>query len=133
MKFDVPNIDKSLDKKRGHMPQVDSSGFAKYLNKNGVSVKKKFVFAHKLIPTQNNFNEDKIESMMDDDIDNRSIFISKDFYVLDGHHYFISKYNRNKGCSILCNIADVDIETLIEFAHNYEDVQYKTVNEELHK
>ena len=129
--MDIPNEDKTLNKRRHAMPQIKDVGdFAQYLNDEGVKVSKRFVAAKNLKPTQSNFNEDKVKSMIDSGLDNdRTIVVSKDCYIVDGHHYVIATYTDNKNSRILCYVADINIDDLLDLAHDYDGVSYKTIKE----
>lgn len=90
---DIGNIDRS------HMPQVDTDNLPDAITKmaNDVNVKKGMVSANSLKKTQKQINIDKIRGIADTKLLSKSdvkkmkpIIISKDNYVVDGHHRWVS-------------------------------------------
>ena len=88
-------MDKSLNRERGSMPQISHNKLDDYIlhfqgKSKNAKVVKKSVKISELIPSQNEFNEDKVLSMMANLNLNRKrrIVISKDNYIVDGHHFY---------------------------------------------
>jgi len=80
---------------RVKMPQFDekvTKTFLSYLKKNGVKVKKINIDVRKLKPMQNQLNGDAINNMKKKykqgmfNINKQTILVSKNNYIIDGHH-----------------------------------------------
>lgn len=102
---------------RVDMPQMDKKqtdeiirvGIGMY----GGEVKE--VFANMLQMSQLDIDKDKIKPV---DYE-RTIIVDKDYYILDGHHYVISKLNQNYESVIKVAQIDTDFLTLYKLAKNY--------------
>jgi len=96
-KIEMPKTG-NLGFKRKEMPQVEGKNIPKFLDflkAEGVKYTEKLIDSKKLRPTQSQFNQDKIQSMIDS-IDTKKqhpIMVSKDGYVIDGHHRWLAHYN----------------------------------------
>lgn len=127
----VPNLDKCLDKRRYAMPQIDSKDMEHYLNwllKHGIKIYKNVgINPKKLIPTQKEFNFDKVEKLRKENIDS-PILISKDKYILDGHHRWLANSSKNK---INTHIIDLPIEDLIDISKKYPRKFTKKLHESI--
>lgn len=86
---------------RKDMPQIksyDVKDFLSFLKKEeGVSHDVRKIDASKLKPTQNQFHKQKIRGMMksleNSEMDEKPIVVSKDHYVIDGHHRWLAYLN----------------------------------------
>lgn len=82
-----------LNRPRLTMPQIPDehrAGFIAHLKEQGIQVKDEHAAPAKLLPTQNEINAGKVGHMLAKNeagkTDLQPIFVSKDNYVLDGHH-----------------------------------------------
>lgn len=137
-KVEVPSKSKTLGIDRKDMPQIDSkhtSDFISYLKKNGVSSSKKRVDSNKLKATQHQFHKEKIQRLMDymDDgtYDEKHILVSKDNYVMDGHHRWLA--HKNTGKDINIHHVDTNAKDLIGMMHEYPKSYTKKLYEELNE
>lgn len=113
---------KNLGVKRKDMPQIEGKNvpkFLEYLKQNGIKFTEKFVESKKLKPTQNQFNQQKIQGMIDiiDTKKQNPIMISKDGFVIDGHHRWLAHYNLDRKMSVYeidLKIEDA-LDTMREF------------------
>jgi len=107
---------------RINMPQMDdeqTKAFRKYLEKKGYKVEKEKEFAANLRATQNELNGAKVAAIMDhlagaDDHQSKRLIVSRDDYILDGHHHWAGKLGLDAADGNLTNdtklkIARVDI------------------------
>ena len=106
---------------RVKMPQLDkqqTKDFLKYLKKQDYEVTKEKQFASHLRATQNELNGAKVaagaEKIRENDGKVKSIIISKDDYILDGHHAWAAKLGLDAADNILDNdtkmrVSRVDI------------------------
>jgi hypothetical protein len=120
----VPDKDETMGIPRREMPQIDSKNHAHFFNhlkKNNISATKRTVDPSKLKATQGHFNKEKIRSMMDGiqagKIDNKPIIISKDNYVMDGHHRWLAHSNLNKDIDV--HQVNVKAKKLLDMMHEY--------------
>lgn len=90
----------NLDRERDRMPQIPSDSVDKFLihfaDKHGI--KKSKMLLNKIKPTQNEMNDEKISGMVGDkDFDpTYNVFVvSKDNYLVDGHHRWAAGLESN--------------------------------------
>lgn len=120
----LPSKSKTMGIDRKEMPQIDGkhmSDFTSYLKNNGVSSSKKKMDPNKLKATQHQFHKEKIKSLMDymdsGNYDEKPILVSKDNYVMDGHHRWLAHKNAGKEVSI--QHVDAKAKDLIAMMHDY--------------
>lgn len=126
-KYYVPNAD-HFDIPRNEMPQIKPKYTQKYLSflsKNKVKYEYEKILAKTLKPTQNEFNPDRIKRAMQYHDPAYKIMISKDHYLLDGHHRWLAAYNEDNECKINTIKIYMKIEPLIELTKTFEHVSYK--------
>lgn len=111
----VPNIEYALPRSREEQPKLtDLEQFARDLGKAGVGIDSRVVPADTLKPSQKDFDFDKIRDMQkttNPTLD-APLYISKDMYVVDGHHRWIAAAANNT--PVLVNHIGMDFESLIE-------------------
>lgn len=84
----------TLDIPRAQMPQVKSEhrgAMVNFLNARGIEHEAVEVPAGKLKPTQREFSAEKVQAARDNAGGDRSILISADNHVLDGHHQWLAE------------------------------------------
>ncbi len=90
---------KTLNIPRAEMPQIKAEyrgAMVNFLNARGVSHEQVEVPAQELKPTQQEFSPEKVIKAKAFEGGDRSILISSDNHVLDGHHQWMSKYDTNE-------------------------------------
>jgi hypothetical protein len=125
----IPPASKSLNIARGHMPQIEyknQADFVGFLKNKGYKVEKKRINPKKLRASQKNFNQEKIVGLMGKDLD-KPIFVSKDNYVLDGHHRWLAAWNN--GDDIVGLVIDANAMEVIELMREYPKSYTKNINE----
>lgn len=132
----VPSKKDTMDIERKDMPQIkskDLKDFFVFLKKNGVKTVKKTVDAKKLKATQSQFDKDKIKKAIDDissgSMPNKPIMVSKDGYVIDGHHRWLAFYNLNRKIDVF--EANVNAKELIGLMKEYPKSFTKSLYEAL--
>jgi hypothetical protein len=83
--------------------------------------------------TQKEINTQKILKLMHDEAENhlnKPIIISKDNYLLDGHHRWLALWNKFDDYKLVAHQANVYIRDLLELASGFSKVAFKRVNEE---
>jgi hypothetical protein len=120
-KIEIPKTG-NLGFKRKEMPQIEGKNIQKfldYLKSDGVKYKETSVDSKSLRPTQSQFNQDKIQGMIDtiDQKKQHPIMVSKDGYVIDGHHRWLAHYNLGRKMPVIQ--IDLKIDDAIEKAHDF--------------
>lgn len=120
-KIEMPKAG-NLGFKRKEMPQVEGKNIPKFLDflkSEGVKYTEKSIDSKKLRPTQSQFNQDKIQSMIDS-IDTKKqhpIMVSKDGYVIDGHHRWLAHYNLGRKMPVV--EINLGIEEALDKMHDF--------------
>lgn len=127
----IPNT--GLGLKRDELPQIPSNSKDFFLflkEKCGVLTQKQKICANELAPSQDEFNIEKVKSIIDTkSINGDPIIVSNDNYVLDGHHRWLAAINVLPSTELDCIVCDCDIFNLYHFAKDYNKVQFKSVDE----
>lgn len=103
---------------RSQMPQIkaESRGaMVNYLKSEGIESEKQTAIVSSLKPSQAEFSLEKVKSAIEFTGGDRSILVSNDGYVIDGHHQWLSKIPNDE-----INIIRIDApaEQLIETLRN---------------
>lgn len=113
MSIKIPSIGLDLD--RDLLPQINKpKDFLNMLDKKDIPYKEEMVDPDTLKSIQTEFDKDKIANIMLDPYNLMGIIISKDNYILDGHHRWVAAYN--KGIKIKATRVDLPILELISIA-----------------
>jgi Large polyvalent protein associated domain 38/Large polyvalent protein-associated domain 5/ADP-Ribosyltransferase in polyvalent proteins/Large polyvalent protein-associated domain 1 len=105
---------------RNEMPQIKAEyrgAMVNFLNARDISHDQETVLASSLKPTQMEFSEAKVEKALGFKGNNRSILISSDNHILDGHHQWLAKLQGNENVDVIrlnAPIRDL-LETVKEF------------------
>lgn len=121
----IPKVGLTFSRKL--MPQLGSTDqFLKNLDKENIKYKKVSVEPENLKASQSEFNIDAVRSIMTDPKKTKSsIVISKDNYILDGHHRWIADYN--KGVKTQAIMVDLPILELMRVAKTFDTTTYKDI------
>lgn len=130
----VKYISKSLGVDRNKMPQIKSSDvseFIKYLKDKNIKVRTSTIAVSKVAMTQKDINPDKVKKLMGINKSNltKPVIISKDNYILDGHHRVVALYNLDKNTKLKTIKVDVGIKKLLDISKKFPKVSYKSINE----
>lgn len=130
----VKYLKKTLGVPRSKMPQINSSDvrdFVKYLKDNDIKVRTSTIPVSKVAMTQKDINPDKVKKLMGINKSNltKPVIISKDNYILDGHHRVVALYNMDKGTKLKTIQVDVGIRKLLDVSKKFPKVSYKSINE----
>ena len=130
-KITPPICHGNLGIERKDMPQLPDDVIPSFLKKfqdRGVSVKKGTMAVGQLKATQKEINAEKVMGMVNAyregsyDPSKKPIIVSKDGYVLDGHHRWASMLHDDPGNKMRVYQVDTDIKTLLKEANNHEGV-----------
>lgn len=114
---------------RKNMPQIDNMDeFVKDLKKEGYKINSEKIEAKKLKPTQSDFNMDKVKGMIaSGNYKNKSIVVTSDNYILDGHHRWKSHMEVGEDQPIIR--VNMTFEKLFDFVDGKKYVKYKQIHE----
>jgi hypothetical protein len=105
---------------RAAMPQIKAEhrgAMVNFMNARGVQHREETVPAASLKPTQAEFSHEKVARAKTFEGGSRSILVSADNHVLDGHHQWMSA--RDKGEDVKVIRLDAPIRDLVGLAHDF--------------
>ena len=105
---------------RADMPQIKAEhrgAMVNFMNARGINHKEDTVDADSLKPTQKEFSMEKVKKASEREGGDRSILVSKDGHVLDGHHQWMAA--REKGEDVKVIRLDALIKDLVDAAHEF--------------
>lgn len=111
---------RSLGVPRAQMPQIRAEhrgAMVNFLNARGISHEQVEVPAESLRPTQREFSVPKVEKALEYQGGNRSILISSDNYVLDGHHQWMAA--ALNGQPVQAIRLNAPIKQLVQTVHEF--------------
>lgn len=108
----------SLGRKRESMPQISSDDIDSWLMhfSKKAKVKKESKKLKDLKPSQCDFNDEKIISMLDSvdfDPSKRTYLVSKDGYIIDGHHSWACGLEIDNDCEVTCYVVNIKAKELL--------------------
>lgn len=121
---EVPNLEQAASMMRDDMPKIsDLAALVQDFATNGTGVTASMTDPQTLRPGQKDFNMDKVRSLqrMTNPTLDLPIIISRDNYVVDGHHRWIAAVANN--VPILAHQVDMDFYDIIKFLNG---LQYPT-------
>lgn len=105
---------------RAQMPQIKAvhrGAMTNFMNARGVKHEEQEVAADTLKPTQAEFSKVKVARAKDAPATGRSVLVSKDGYVLDGHHQWMGALENSEKVKVIR--LDADIDQLLMLAHEF--------------
>ena len=133
-KIEVPEKEDTKNIDRKGMPQVaenDLAAFLKYLKNNDIEVKEKTVQASELKASQGQFHKEKIKKIIKsieaNELEYKPLLVSKDNYIVDGHHRWLAFLNLDKKIDIYkININFEDLyKTMEKFPKSFKAKLYE--------
>jgi N12 class adenine-specific DNA methylase/GGDEF domain-containing protein/adenine-specific DNA methylase len=105
---------------RAEMPQIKAEhrgAMTNFLNARGIDHVQDTVPAASLKPTQQEFSNEKVKKAIEYKDGNRSILVSSDGHVLDGHHQWLAKLNAGEDIDVIRLNAPIKdlLSTVAEF------------------
>ncbi len=128
--IEVPPENLSIS--RAHMPQIapdQRDNFLKSLEKEGISHQFTRIAPIHLKATQGEFNLDKVRSIINKKPPLNPVIVSKDNFILDGHHRWLADYNIDKHEPTPMLKIDLPILDLLAQARRFDGVDFKSVTE----
>jgi hypothetical protein len=105
---------------REQMPQVKAEhrgALTNFLEARGITHETTEVPAGDLKPTQHEFSNEKVQQARDYQGGDRSILISSDNHILDGHHQWLAKLGTNEPVKVIR--LDAPIRELLAQVHDF--------------
>ncbi|QXW17422.1 PLxRFG domain-containing protein [Comamonas aquatica] len=105
---------------RAQMPQIKAvhrGAMTNFMNARGVKHEEQEVAADTLKPTQAEFSKEKVARAKDAPPTDRSVLVSKDGYVLDGHHQWMAALEKGEQVKVIR--LDAEIDQLLTLAHEF--------------
>lgn len=130
MKLFKTLLEESIKKRsRKNMPQIDNfEGFMKDLTITGHKIVGKSVDPNSLEPTQHDFNDEKVKSILDNkSYNSRPIIITNDEYILDGHHRWKACSMTEDNQDVIC--IDMSFDELYDYVKDKDYVSFKEIHE----
>lgn len=136
-KIKIPDKE-NLDIPRRNMPQIKTKHLDKFkdwVKDQGFNTKKDSIPAKDLKPTQKDFNTKKVFEILNNDSQKlkKTILVSKDNYIIDGHHKWLAHYNIGENKKIDVLKVDLNVEDLLEKAKEFPKVRYKDIDDKVYK
>lgn len=103
---------------RAQMPQIKAvhrGAMTNFMSARGVKHEEQEVAADTLKPTQAEFSKEKVARAKAAPATDRSVLVSKDGYVLDGHHQWMAALEKGEQVKVIR--LDADIDQLLPLAH----------------
>lgn len=128
---DIPNIESGLSYIRINQPQIDDiDAFKADLEDNGIPHYSCMKSTDSLIPTQADYNDDKVMGIISD-INNQTkpIIVSNDDYILDGHHRWLG-HDEVSG-NVPSMVVAKPLDEIHDFLQGKPYVTHKGINETL--
>ncbi len=122
----------SIGKSREQMPQISQDNIYQYINHFSDKAKVKIVdiAASSLKPSQSEFNESKILNLlMDNGFVDRTYIVSKDNYLVDGHHAWAAQLESNASQAVRCIKVNIPIKQLLKRSNQLKISTKRDVND----
>ncbi len=120
-------VNKPLSKRKELPNIIDTDEFLDDLKKASINAVEDYALTQSLKPTQSDFNDKKINNMINDGRVNKPIIISNDNYIVDGHH----RYHARDGIDGTVAVLRIDLsyDNLFNFLQDKPYVKYKDLHE----
>lgn len=118
---------------RKDMPQVNNpEEFLTYLLLHGVNIHKDTINVNNIRMSQCEIDEIKVKNMITapkKDLAKRIFILSKEFYLLDGHHSVIALMNKHALIKVKVQIVDLTQGELLAMAKQFSGSDFKDLHE----
>jgi len=116
------------------LPQIslkELAGYVRHLQDCGIDVAAKYTGVHRLRPVQKEYNRKKVDELkkVENDIKSQPLIVSKENYIMDGHHRWIALSELNEKYPIRVVQVNLPITELVKRTRDYSGSSIKTVKE----
>lgn len=116
------------------LPQItikELAGYVRHLQDCGIGVSAKYTGVHRLKPVQKEYNRTKVDEFKqnENDIKGQPLIISKESYIMDGHHRWVALSELDEKYPIRVVQVNLPIAELIKKTRDYSGSSIKTVKE----
>jgi len=134
--IEIPTED-SLGIPRRNMPQIKKKhleDYMEWLEDNNIKITETKILAKELKPTQKDFNIKKVKQFMEskDKLD-KPLLVSKDNYIIDGHHKWLANLNLDENKKLKVIRVDMKAKELLKKTMKFDKVKYKDVKDNTYK
>lgn len=129
-----PDPDQTLGVPRDKMPQIKQEHYDElidYLDDHGGKHVNRTIHARELKPVQKEFSKKGVKKMIKrkkNDTEEKPLIVSRDNYIVDGHHRWLAAYNLNETLPIMQ--FNIPIKRLMKLLYNFDQVSFKDIYEE---
>ncbi len=125
------SLDHGLGLSREDLPQLDYDQLMKDCSARGIVVEHVSWRPSDLTPTQGEFKEDKVHSIMQTpEASNKPIVTTRDRFVLDGHHRWLAAYNLGNQ-PIPCSQMNLNVDQALDFVSGKDYASAESISEQL--
>lgn len=130
----ISELTNTIGISREELPQINFDFLEDILGKfesEGIKVRSGTVPVTDLKPCQDKLNNDKIESIVKDGAweDDRKLFISKDGFIVDGHHYWAANMVKDPSRRLGVYLVDMNIIDLINWFNSSKFSENRKITE----
>ena len=132
LKIDMPKKGAGLGITRDKMPQVDEKDYPEYfayLREKGITLKKGKEDPNNLKPIQKEFAKIGVEKSLDKMLAQKDkakfIIVSKDDYIVDGHHRWLAAKNGRQQLNVMR--ANVNMKELLKATNEFPKTTFKSI------
>jgi len=132
LKIDMPKKGAGLGITRDKMPQVDEKDYPEYfayLKEKGITLKKGKEDPNNLKPIQKEFAKIGVEKSLDKMLAQKDkakfIIVSKDDYIVDGHHRWLAAKNGRQQLNVMR--ANVNMKELLKATNEFPKTTFKSI------
>jgi hypothetical protein len=132
---DIVRLNNSLGINRDVLPQIDKDeleNYLEYLGSYHIPFQIEFQPISSLNSSQEKIDTDKVKDIMkNEDEINTPIIVSKDDYILDGHHRALAAFNLDRENEIPVVKVDLSLDELIHISNDFSGSYNQSINENI--
>jgi hypothetical protein len=130
---EIVKLNNSLGINRDVLPQIDKDqleNYLEYLESYGIPFEIEFQPVATLNSAQSHIDTDKVKEIMknEDSLDT-PIIVSKDDYILDGHHRALAAFNLDKESEVPVVKVELALDELINISNEFKGSYNQSINE----
>jgi len=110
------------------IPRKNIPSFLRYVREKGIKIRKIKVPVSSLRPAQNKICNNKVKKKYDNfenGIKPKPFIVSRDNYIMDGHHQLYALIAHDSQCEVEVYKIDLDMGNLLNIAKSYSGVRFE--------